>query len=51
MGKQTKISVTGKVIAKSSKISASKVYVPLKLRSHVKTVKTSAGTRLAQNSN
>jgi len=41
-----KDSVTVRVIRKSTKTSASKVYVPKKLRAHVKTQTTPSGTRL-----
>jgi len=48
MGKQVRHAATGRIISSSSKVSARKVYVPVKLRTHVKTVKTASGTKLAK---
>ena len=47
MEKQAKNSTTGKVFQQSNRMTATKIYVPTKLRAHVTTVRNSSGTRLS----
>lgn len=50
MAKDSKSSVTGRVIAQSNRMTAKSIYVPAKLRSQVTTKSTASGTRLSSKS-
>lgn len=47
MTKNSRNSVTGKVIAQSNRMTAISIYVPAKLRGQVTTKSTTSGTRLS----